>query len=123
QRAVYGSCRQAAARSGLVRRGLHAPAAGYGEVIIAELLLGQEMVTVDHLVVQLPGSALGRAVDIGALVADLVAAGVVPAGTGVRVGNRLADLVTCGADRDVGVGVAVRRLDHAEAALATATEP
>src|SRR5579872_635271 len=80
------------------------------------------METGDHLVVEVPGRALRRAEDVGALVAVLEAAGVVPAGRGVRVGNRLGDLVAGGADLDVGVLVTVRRLDRAEVFLGPARE-
>src|SRR5207302_10003114 len=80
------------------------------------------METVDHLVVKMPGRTLRLAEDVGAFVAILEATGVIPAGQGVRVGNRLRDLVAGGADLDVGVGVTVRRLDHAEVFLGAARE-
>src|SRR5215470_11747373 len=64
---------------------LQASALSPEEVDVAELLLGQVVVTVDHLVVELGGRALRRAEDIGALVAILEATGVEPAGGGVRV--------------------------------------
>ena len=57
--------------------------------MVTELCLGQVVVAVDYLVVELPGRALRRAEDVGAFVADLEAAGVVPATLGVRIGPRL----------------------------------
>lgn len=46
------------------------------EVAVAERFVGQVVMVVDHLVVKLPGRALGGAEDIGAFVAVLEAAGV-----------------------------------------------
>ena len=104
---------------------LHAPGgtAGAVEYVVAELLLGQEVPAVDHLVEERAGCAARPAEDVRALVAVLVAGGVVPAGFRVRIGDRLIDLVACGADLGVGVGVTVRRLDHGEPGVATAREP
>src|SRR5579884_2453578 len=72
---------------------LQATETGLEEVLIAELLLGQVAVAVDHLVVEAPGPALRRAEDVGALVPVLEPARVVPAAVRVRIGDRLHDLV------------------------------
>ena len=100
------------------------PPPGNDEVVIAELLLGQEVPAADPGCTS-PGTAPRPAVNVGALVADLVSGGVVPAGLGVRVGNRLTDLVARGPALVVRVRVLVRRLDRAEpgpGSVATARE-
>src|SRR5215813_12036291 len=104
-RPAGGTSATVAVRSRPGSHSLQAPAASREEVAVAELLLGQVVPTADHLVVELPGRAPCRAEDIGALVAVLEAAGVIPAGADVRVGDRLHDLVARRADLDVGVGV------------------
>jgi len=58
---------------------LQTSAAAGEEAAVAELLLGQVVVLVDHLVEELASGALGRAVDEVALVADLESGGVKPA--------------------------------------------
>src|SRR5579859_2377454 len=53
---------------------LQAAKTSHGEVVVAELLLSQVVVPVDHLVVERPGGALRRAEYVGAFVAVLEAA-------------------------------------------------
>src|SRR5215831_20379847 len=90
-------------RSELGRLTVHASSctAACEEDLVAELLLGNEVLADDRLVVQRPCLAICRTEDVGAVVAVLVAAGVTPAGLAVRVGNRFVDLVARGADLGV----------------------
>src|SRR5215467_8814036 len=98
-------------------RVLQASSAAGEEAAIAELLLGQVVVPVDHLVEEMARCALGRAVGEGALVAVLEPGHVKPAGgcdaVVVRVGDQLIDFVARRADLGVGIGVVVWRLDDA----------
>src|SRR5262249_55518160 len=77
------------------------------EGVVAEFFLGQIVVVVDHLVVELARRSLCCAEDVGAFIPVLEATVVIPASDGVRVSDRLIDLVTCRADLDVGVGITV----------------
>src|SRR5215831_11745660 len=76
-------------------RVLQASSAAGEEAAIAELLLGQVVVPVDHLVEEMARCALGRAVGEGALVAVLETGHVKPAGgcdaVVVRVSDQLID--------------------------------
>src|SRR5690242_21180236 len=111
------SCRKEAITSLPGSRVLQASAPAGEEAGVAELLLGQVMVPVDHLVEELAGRALGGAVDEGALVAVLEPGHVKPARGSlaivVWVGDQLIDFVARGADLGVGIGIVVRRLDDA----------
>src|SRR5215469_9362149 len=92
---------------------LQAPTATAEEAAIAELLLSEVMVPVDHLVEELASGAPRRAVNEVAFVTDLEATGVEPARDCVRVGDRLRRFVARRVDHGVAVEISVRRLDDA----------
>src|SRR5262249_57043794 len=72
---------------------LQAPEARVGEVLVAELRLGQVVVAVDHLVVERSVRASDRRVEsVSAFVAVLITDPVVPAGRDIGIGYRLHDL-------------------------------
>src|SRR6266481_8692619 len=95
---------------------LQASTAALEEGVVAELLLGQVVVVVDRLVVECASRARCSTKDVGAFIAVLEATVVIPASDGVRVSDRLIDLMACRADLYVGVGISVRRFDDGEAA-------